>query len=116
MYYATADPIVDDYSSNDFLLTKLRSMVSKIMEIGEYKTASFWANKVLSFTNSDKNDVYQQSKCFFHLKEYHRAAHCIKSRNLHKTDLACRHLAAKCHVNLINPLIILQLTIVVFQL
>lgn len=92
--------IKDEYSSNDILLNKLRTLVSKIMEIGEYKTASFWLNKILSFTNSNKNDVYQQAKCFFHLKEYHRASHCIKSHNLHKTDLACRHLAAKCHVSL----------------
>ncbi|CAG2182648.1 unnamed protein product, partial [Oppiella nova] len=27
----------------------------------------------------------------------HRAIHCIKSRQLHKTVLSCRHLVAKCH-------------------
>ncbi|XP_074601392.1 cell division cycle protein 16 [Brevipalpus obovatus] len=83
--------------ANDALLNRLRSLVVEMMDMSEYKTASFWCNKILSLPNSDKNDVYKQAKCFFLLREYHRAAHCIKSRNLHLTDLASRHLAAKCH-------------------
>lgn len=85
--------------SSEAMLSKFRSIVSKMMDMGEYKAASFWCNKILSFSNHDKADVYKQAKCFFLLKEYHRAAHCLKSKNLHLTDLASRHLAAKCHVS-----------------
>lgn len=84
--------------SGEAMLTRFRCLVVKMMDMGEYKTASFWCNKIFSFPNYDKADVYKQAKCFFLLKEYHRAAHCIKSRKLHLTDLASRHLAAKCHV------------------
>ncbi|RWS15248.1 cell division cycle protein 16-like isoform X1 [Dinothrombium tinctorium] len=79
------------------LLFKLRQVVNKFVEVEDYKSAAFWSNKVISLSNECKDDVYILAKCFFHLKEYHRASHCIKSRNLHKYDLSCRHLSAKCH-------------------
>ncbi|XP_053211911.1 cell division cycle protein 16 homolog [Panonychus citri] len=91
----------DSYKSNDSynepIFEKLRSVVMKMMDIGDFKTALYWSNKILSFSNCDKSDVLKQAKCFYYLKEYHRASHCIKSRNLHEIDLACRYLAAKSH-------------------
>ncbi|RWS30705.1 cell division cycle protein 16-like isoform X1 [Leptotrombidium deliense] len=89
---------MDGLSENEnCLLTKLRIVVEKFVEHEDYKSASFWANKVLSLSGDNRDDVYIQAKCFFHLKEYHRASHCIKVRGLHRYDLKCRHLSAKCH-------------------
>ncbi|XP_015795039.1 cell division cycle protein 16 homolog [Tetranychus urticae] len=92
---ADSGKINTTFSEN--LLEKLRSIVIKMMDIGEYKTALYWSNKILSYPNHDKTDVYKQAKCLYHLKEYHRASHCIKSRHFHEVDLACRYLAAKSH-------------------
>ncbi|KAI1280486.1 Cell division cycle protein 16 -like protein [Halotydeus destructor] len=78
-------------------LEYLREKVATLMDRLEYKSASFWADKVVCLSRGEIHDVYVQSQCLYHLKEYHRAIHCIKSRNLHHMDAACRHMVAKCH-------------------
>lgn len=78
------------------LISKLRDTVKSFVHCQDYESAAFWAEKVLFLTN-DPSDAYDRAKCLYNLKEYHRAAHSIKSRNLHETNLACLYLAAKCH-------------------
>lgn len=75
---------------------KLRDLVKCFIVNQDYESAAFWAEKVLYITN-DANDAYERARCLYNLKEYHRAAHTIKSRNLHMTSLPCLYLAAKCH-------------------
>lgn len=86
-----------DESSNK-LLASLRQTVLQFIEDEDFQSAAFWCDKVLFLSKHPDEDVFVQSKCFYHLGEYHRASYCITSRNLHKTNLKCRHLAAKCHV------------------
>lgn len=69
------------------------------MERQEYKSGLFWADKLVCLSCGEADDVLMQAKCLFHLKEYHRAIHCITSRNLHLVSLPCRHLIAKSHVS-----------------
>lgn len=78
----------------------LRKVIGDLMDQQEYKSAAFWAEKLTCLSSGFTRDVYVQAQCLYHLKEYHRAIHCIKTRNLHYTDVACRHLAAKCYVSL----------------
>lgn len=83
-------------------LDYLREVVNGLIDKQEFKSAAFWADKVVCLSDGDTRDVFVQAKCLFHLKEYHRAMHCIKAKNLQASDLACRHLMAKCHVSFFN--------------
>jgi anaphase-promoting complex subunit 6 len=93
-----------DYKDNSLIMNsslnidKLRLILKECIERQQYRSAIFWSDKIVSLSDSSVNDVYLQAICFYNCKEYHRSAHSIKSRNLHKTVLSCRHLAAKCHV------------------
>jgi hypothetical protein len=93
-----------DYKDNSLVMNsslnidKLRLILKECIERQQYRSAIFWSDKIVSLSDSSVNDVYLQAICFYNCKEYHRSAHSIKSRNLHKTVLSCRHLAAKCHV------------------
>lgn len=78
------------------LVAKLRGLVKSFIYCQDFESASFWAEKVLFLTN-DPNDAYERARCLYSLKEYHRAAHTIRSRNLHQTNLSCLYLAAQCH-------------------
>lgn len=78
------------------LVAKLRDLVKSFIHCQDFESASFWAEKVLFLTN-DPNDAYERARCLYNLKEYHRAAHTIRSRNLHQTNLSCLYLAAQCH-------------------
>lgn len=84
-----------NYASPE-LISKLREIVKSFVHCQDFESASFWAEKVLFLTN-DANDAYERARCLYNLKEYHRAAHTIKSRNLHQTNLSCLYLAAQCH-------------------
>lgn len=82
--------------SSPELISRLRETVQSFIHCQNFESASFWAEKVLFLTN-DPDDAYERARCLYNLKEYHRAAHTIKSRNLHETNLACLYLAAQCH-------------------
>ncbi|XP_064470681.1 cell division cycle protein 16 homolog [Ornithodoros turicata] len=71
-----------------------RNKIKWFLEKHQYLSALFWADKVASLTKDDQKDIYTVAQCLYFTKQYHRAAHCIESRNLHKTDLTCRYLAA----------------------
>lgn len=60
-----------------------------------YKTALFWAEKVVTLSNYEPKDVYWQAQCMFLLKEYHRAAHILKLRGLEKSNLFCHYLTVE---------------------
>lgn len=78
------------------LISRLREVVKSFIHCQDHESASFWAEKVLFLTN-DPEDAYERARCLYNLKEFHRAAHTLKSRNLHQTNLSCLYLAAQCH-------------------
>lgn len=78
-------------------LDKLRRMIKKYIEKHLYQAALFWADKVVTLSGGEDQDIFWLAQSLYCTGQYHRAAFCIKSRNLHKTDLECRYLAAKCH-------------------
>lgn len=78
------------------LILKLRELVKSLVHCQDYESASFWAEKVLFLTN-DADDAYERARCLYNLRQYHRAAHTIKGRNLHQSNLACLYLAALCY-------------------
>ena len=85
-------------SNSGLNVENLRNIRNECISGQQYRSAVFWSDKIVSLSSGQTDDVYEESICFFHVNEFHRAIHCIKSRDLHKTVLSCRHLAAKCHV------------------
>lgn len=85
------------FDQMDKQLSDLRDTVSDLIHRHEYKSALFWAEKVVCISSGEVDDVLAQARCLFHLKEFHRAIHCIRSRDLHLVSLPCRHLLAKSH-------------------
>lgn len=59
-----------------------------------YNTALFWADKVHTLSKGHQNDVYWLAQALYLSKQYHRAAHLIRSKNLHLTNIQCCYLAA----------------------
>uniref|UniRef100_A0A0A9YB07 Cell division cycle protein 16 n=1 Tax=Lygus hesperus TaxID=30085 RepID=A0A0A9YB07_LYGHE len=73
-----------------------RKLVRSHIDLHLYTSALFWADKVVSLSDGEPEDVFWLAQCMFLLKQYHRAAHLIQSKGLEKTHLVCRYLAAKC--------------------
>lgn len=71
-----------------------RKLVLNLLSLRRYKSALFWAEKVVVLSNP--RDVYQLAHCMFMLKEYNRAAHLLKSSGLEKTNLLCLALMIEC--------------------
>lgn len=69
-------------------------MVQWYIGMHQYTTALFWAEKLASLSKENPEDIYTMAHCLYLTKQYHRAAHCIESRNLHKTSLNFKLLAA----------------------
>ena len=78
-------------------ISQLRNLVRQYVDMHLYKTALFWADKSLSLSNGDIQDVYWFAQTLFLTDQFQRAAHVLKSRGVVQTTLACKYLAAKCH-------------------
>ena len=50
---------------------------------------------MVTLTNNPR-DVYWLAQCMFLLKQYHRASHLLRSRNLDKSYILCNCLTVKC--------------------
>ncbi|XP_065337616.1 cell division cycle protein 16 homolog [Cloeon dipterum] len=76
------------------LIQSYRNIVRSYYEKHLYKSAAFWADKIMCITN-DPHDIYWNAQCLYHLREFQRAANIITSRNLHKTIPQCQYVASK---------------------
>ncbi|XP_033226801.1 cell division cycle protein 16 homolog isoform X2 [Belonocnema kinseyi] len=76
-------------------LNSYRKLVKSYIDLHLYSAALFWADKVLSLSNGSPKDVCMLAQCMFSLKQYHRAAHLIRSRGLEKKDVMCHYLAVR---------------------
>lgn len=76
-------------------LNNYRKLVKSYIDLHLYSAALFWADKVLSLSNGNPKDVCMLAQCMFFLKQYHRAAHLIRSRGLEKKDVMCHYLAVR---------------------
>ena len=84
-------------SSGKVPFSQLRNLVRSYIDKHLYKTALFWAEKAMSLSNNDLQDVYWFAQALFYTKQYQRAAHTLTSRGLHESNLACRYLVGKCY-------------------
>ncbi|GBO21132.1 Cell division cycle protein 16, partial [Araneus ventricosus] len=77
-------PKNESNTTNDINLETLRRRVRKYIEMHLYQAAIFWADKVASLSNEEAQDIFWLAQSLYYSGQYHRAAICIKSRNLHK--------------------------------
>ncbi|XP_020712123.2 cell division cycle protein 16 homolog isoform X2 [Athalia rosae] len=76
-------------------LESYRKLVKSYLDLHLYSAALFWADKVVSLGNENPKDICALAQCMFLMKQYHRAAHFIRSRGLEKTDIMCHYLAVR---------------------
>ncbi len=84
-------------SSGKVPFSQLRNLVRSYIDKHLYKTALFWAEKTMSLSNNELQDVYWFAQALFYTKQYQRAVHALTSRGLHESNLACRYLVGKCY-------------------
>lgn len=77
-------------------IDKYRNLVRTYIDMHLYSAALFWADKVVSLSDSEPRDVYWLAQCMFLMKQYHRAAVLIRNKGLEKTHAFCLYLAGKC--------------------
>ncbi|XP_046848454.1 cell division cycle protein 16 homolog [Xenia sp. Carnegie-2017] len=78
-------------------ISQLRNLVRSYIDQHLYPTALFWAEKAMSLSNNELQDVYWFCQALFYTKQYDRAVHALTSRGLHESNLACRYLVGKCY-------------------
>lgn len=109
---AEAAPITaEQIDENLNLLRKVRDEFETLTMVD---SALFFTDKLTTTTHHSSNcspseeveqhvtfrrEAYRMAKLLHEKEEYHRAAHYLTYRDLHKVDLSCRYLAAKCHVS-----------------
>lgn len=76
-------------------LDNCRKLIKSYIDLHLYSAALFWADKVVSLSNEDPKDVCTLAHCMYLMKQYHRAAHVIRSRGLEKTDILCHYLTVR---------------------
>lgn len=78
-------------------MLKLRSLVTQYLNKHLYDTALFWADKALTLSKGDLNDLatYAQTLCLS--GQYHRATHLLETHPLLPQSPGLKYLAAKCH-------------------
>ncbi|KAK5637885.1 hypothetical protein RI129_000202 [Pyrocoelia pectoralis] len=73
-----------------------RKLVHTYLNLHAYNTALFWADKVVALTSGNPRDIYWLAQCMFLLKQFHRAAHLLRSKNLDKSYILCNYLTVRC--------------------
>ncbi|XP_043251365.1 cell division cycle protein 16 homolog [Colletes gigas] len=84
--------LLDNKSIN---LDNCRKLIKSYIDLHLYSAALFWADKVVSLSNEQPTDVCTLAHCMYLMKQYHRAAHLIRSRGLEKRDVMCHYLTVR---------------------
>ena len=63
-------------------ISQLRNLVRQYIDMHLYKTALFWADKAVSLSNGDIQDVYWLAQTLFLTAQFHRASHVLRNRVL----------------------------------
>ncbi|KAK9882233.1 hypothetical protein WA026_019747 [Henosepilachna vigintioctopunctata] len=76
-------------------IEKYRKLVQHYIDMHMHETALYWADKVVSITENPR-DIYWLAQCMYHLKQFHRAVHLLRTKNLEKTFILCNYLTVRC--------------------
>ncbi|XP_047361479.1 cell division cycle protein 16 homolog isoform X1 [Vespa velutina] len=92
---ANCEKMQSSMDNKDIDLKNCRKLIKSYIDLHLYSAALFWADKVVSLSNEDPKDICTLAHCMYLMKQYHRAAHLIRSRGLEKTYVMCHYLAVK---------------------
>lgn len=93
----------------------MRSLVKQYSELGQWTSALFWADLASSASSeggtreSSGEDIWLLASAMLANGEYHRAAHAITSRELHKKHLLCLGVACRAMLAAKEPAAVLTL-------
>ncbi|KAA0194859.1 Cell division cycle protein 16 [Fasciolopsis buskii] len=79
------------------LIDSLRQRVESNIEVQQYRTACYWADKLVCLGNNRPKDIFLYAQALYHNKQYHRAISLLTNRKDLLNFLACRYLIAQCH-------------------
>lgn len=92
--YHLKDPITEiDLKVN---IESYRNLVQQQINLRRYKSALFWAEKIIVLSENNPKDIYSLAQCMFLLREYNRASHVIRRHQLEKKNLLCLLLLVEC--------------------
>ncbi|TPX32078.1 hypothetical protein SmJEL517_g04733 [Synchytrium microbalum] len=77
------------------LVSKLRAWRNSAQDHHLYRTALYWADKIISITGN-ATDIWHFARICFEMGDAIRAEHVLKSFNLIARHVECRELAAQC--------------------
>ncbi|XP_037296987.1 cell division cycle protein 16 homolog [Manduca sexta] len=86
----------------------MRSLVKQYFELGQWTSAFFWADAAAAAAGggpegASGDDVWLLASAMLARGEFHRAAHAVTSRNLHKRHLLCLGVAMRAHLAAREP-------------
>ncbi|CAH8496443.1 unnamed protein product [Schistosoma turkestanicum] len=75
----------------------LRKHVLSSMELQQYVTACYWADKLVCLEKYRAEDVLLYAKALYYSRQYHRAVSLIQNCKELKHSLVCRYFVAQCY-------------------
>ncbi|KAF6040458.1 CDC16 [Bugula neritina] len=82
-------------SSNN--IDVLRSVINRNLKLRNYESALYWADKVMTLSADNVEDVLVCANCLYHTGQYHRAVAVVKNRIDLKTNAEGVLLIANCY-------------------
>ena len=79
------------------MLRKARSLAQQYTAKQLYDTALFWADKALTLSNGNVNDLASYIQTLYLSGQYQRAVHTLQSKPFFLQCPALKYLAARCH-------------------
>ena len=77
-------------------LDGIRSIVQDSLGKHLYENAIFFADKLVTLSNNEPDDVYRLVQVFVYTKQFRRALNLLQSTKLGRTDARFRYITAKC--------------------
>lgn len=77
-------------------LDRLRSIVADSLGKHMYANAIFFADKLVSMSNGDPDDVYRLAQAYYYTRQHRRALHLLRTHGLAAASTRGCFLAARC--------------------
>ena len=74
---------------------RIRKIADAYIENHQMGSALFWSGQAMCLSKSNQDDVLRFAECLIIEKQYHRAAHLLKSHSLESTNIRGCYLAVK---------------------
>ncbi|KAK9847452.1 hypothetical protein WJX84_003493 [Apatococcus fuscideae] len=78
------------------LIGKLRRLVQSSMAKHAYESAVFFADKLVTLTHEEPEEIFRLAQAFYLSQQYRRALWLLRNTDMVKMDLRFRYLAARC--------------------